>query len=56
MSIGTTNAERQQAAQRRAEEFSGILLLRADGKSLREIAVALTAARIPTANGGLWSA
>lgn len=56
MSTGNTNTERQQAAQRRAEELSGILLLRADGKSLREIASALTAARVPTANGGLWSA
>ncbi|WP_333814841.1 recombinase family protein [Tabrizicola sp.] len=54
MSTGNTNTERQQAAQQRAEELSGILLLRAAGKSLREIAAELTASRVPTANGGAW--
>lgn len=53
----TPNAQRQQDAQRRAQELSGhILPLRAEGKSLRNIAAALTAAGIPTANGGTWGA
>lgn len=51
----TPNAQRQHDAQLRAKELSGFMEpLRADGKSLREIAAALTAGGIPTANGGAW--
>lgn len=51
------NAQRQHDAQLRAENLSSFVLpLRADGKSLRQIASALAAERVPTANGGDWSA
>ncbi|MGR3795585.1 recombinase family protein [Vannielia sp. SX4] len=53
--LAAPNEQRQQDAQRRSEELSGhILPLRADGKSLREIAATLSQAGIPTANGGSW--
>lgn len=55
MTTATPNALRQHAAQQRAEELSShVLPLRAEGKSLRQIAAALTASAVPTANGGAW--
>jgi len=51
----TPNALRKQEAQSRAEALAEFILpLREAGKSLRQIAATLTAAGIPTANGGAW--
>lgn len=55
LTTGNTNTERQNAARCRAEYLaSHIIPLRDAGKSIREIAAAMTASGIPTALGGAW--
>jgi hypothetical protein len=51
----TPNALRKREAQSRAEQLAEFILpLREAGKSLRQIAATLTAAGVPTVNGGAW--
>jgi hypothetical protein len=55
MTTTTPNALRKLEAQSRAEALADVILpLRATGQSLRQIAGTLTAAGVPTVNGGAW--